>query len=142
MKRIILLLPVLFSLSACVAQTSLNPALTNCPKQTWWFCRGKPNTPEVNINTQSAKLKARPYCVNAAEGSTIKFKLTPPGNAAPGTVAIVPKKASHTWLSATNSANQDEILITVPTDLPEGERYLYGITFGSKCVHPRVNVKN
>ena len=142
MKRIFLLLPVLMSLSACVAQTSLNPALTNCPKQTWWFCRGKPNTPEVNINTQSAKLKARPYCVNADEGSEIVFKLTPSGNAALGEVAIVPKKASHTWLSARNSVNQDEIRITVPADLPKGEKYLYGITFGSKCVDPRVNVKN
>lgn len=143
MRKMILLATSWLLLSACVTLPSGNAALVNCDRQSWRPCGfGTPQNPEVNINTESRKLKARPYCINAKKGSQIVFKLTPPGNAALGEVELIGKNSDSSWINAKNDMDQDEIRVDVPPELDTTKRYLYGIRFGSKCTDPRVNVKN
>ncbi|MGB5490958.1 MAG: hypothetical protein WBM76_09060 [Woeseiaceae bacterium] len=144
MKKIFLMATSALLLSACVGKPSLNPALTNCEPQPKWFCWSSAANRTVNINTQRKKLKASPYCIKAKKGTQIVFTLTPPGNAALGTVELIPKDTdpSHSWLAASNSTDQDFIYVDVPPVLDETEKYLYGIKFGNKCTDPRVDVKN
>jgi len=141
---IVLLLSVV--LAGCMAQGSGGGTgpLANCATHSnGLVCKGDPQAPTININTQSAKLKAKPACVKAVEGTLLIFRLTPAGNQAKGTVEIVPKDdndPNDDWLAGTNSDYADLIMIPVPADLADGD-YKYGIKAGSKCVDPRVHVQ-
>ena len=141
-KKILIVLALSGILLGC-SQAPIAPdtsALANCRTQGSWFCKGDPQNPTVNLNTKSGKLKASPYCVKVNTGTQIKINLTPPGNKALNTVEIIPKDPDHTWLAGTNSASQDEIIIDVPNDLDEKERYYYGIKTDTDCVDPRAKV--
>ena len=144
-KILFVLLPSVV-LAGCMAQVSAGGTgpLANCASHSSGrVCRGEPQAPTININTQSAKLKAKPACVKAVAGTLLVFRLTPPGNQAKGAVEIVPKDDNDPkddWLAGKNDKYQDLVIIEVPADLPVGD-YKYGIKAGAKCVDPRVHVQ-
>jgi hypothetical protein len=103
---------------------------------------GDPQAPTIVVNTQSRNLKASPYCAKAKKGSQLIIRLTPPGGKPLNSVEIIPKNSAHTWLSGTNNTSQDLIIIDVPKDLDDSERYYYGIKTDTGCVDPRIDVKD
>jgi len=117
--------------------------LADCKKQSAWFCRGNPQAPAVTLNTQTGKLKATPYCVKANKGTQIRFELKPKGNKPLNTVKIVPKDpANNYWLAKSNSADQDLIIVDVPSDIDETKKHYYGFKTDTECVDPRIHVKD
>lgn len=140
-KKILFVLALNWVLVGCAqAPASTEGPLAGCKTQGWWFCKGNPQAPTININTKSAKLKASPYCMKAVDGTQLVFRLTPAGKNPKNTVRIISKNDDHAWLNGTNSDFADMIIIDVPEKLPEGD-YDYGIKIGDKCVDPRVRVE-
>jgi len=142
--RILSVFFISFLLGAC-SGVPINTALSNCPKQSWSPCKGDPQAPTANIITGGSKLRVAPYCIKAVEGSELWFRIVPKNSQPLGTVEIIPKDpvSSHDdWLQATNSTNQNLIIIPVPTELKEGDKYYYGVRINGKCVDPRVHIEN
>lgn len=138
MKKILFVLALNLILAGCAA-TSVDSQ--TCTAQRAKACTGDPQTPTINLNTKSRKLKATPYCAKAQPGTVLVFRLTPPGNKAKNVVEITPKNSAHTWLAGKNDDYQDLILIEVPADLPPDD-YDYAIKTDTDCVDPRIHVEN
>ena len=101
-------------------------------------CEGNPNNPEVTLNTNT--LEVTPRCIKAFKSKTIKFNVVPPGKNFPGSVAIIPKITTNTWLAGNNSPDKTEIEIFVP-DWVDAKEYSYGILKSTgDCRDPRVEV--
>lgn len=138
-SKILLVLPLMICLSACAALRS--PADTTCtvitPDQS---CGGDKNFPFVTINTQAGIVIDRSN-VCATPGSTIEFRIVPPGKNDVGSVSISAKKSADTWLNGTNSPDEKKIEIVVPDWVSAGEKYDYTIYMsGGTCADPRVEV--
>lgn len=143
--RILSILFVGFFLGACSGAPTNNAALSNCPKQSWSPCKGDPQAPTASIITSGGKLRVAPYCIKAAEGSELWFRIVPKDSQPAGSVEIIPKDpvSSHDdWLEADNSSDQNLIKITVPTELDDRDKYYYGVRINGKCVDPRVHIEN
>lgn len=142
-KKLLFILALGWIVSGCTqAPTAAdgNP-FEGCHKQPARDCKGNPQVPTVNVNTNAKNLLARPYCVNVKEGTQLIIRLSPPGNKPKNVVEIIPKNPSHTWLYAKNDDFQDLIIIDVPDELEE-EDYYYGIKTDTGCVDPRIHVVN
>ena len=137
-KKILFVLALNFALVGCAA-TALDSQ--TCQPQPAKICKGDPQTPTINLNTRTGKLKATPYCAKANPGTVLVFRLTPSRNKAKNVVEITPKDSAHTWLAGNNDDFQDLILIEVPADLAPGN-YDYAIKTDTDCVDPRINIKN
>ena len=117
--------------------------LADCRQQFPWFCRGNSQAPEGNIHVnKKGKVTVSPYCVKAAEGKQIVFKLTPPGSNPLNSARVIAKNNAHTWLNARNNSDPDKITIDVPTDINDEEKYYYGVITNRGCVDPRIHVVN
>ena len=100
---------------------------------------GSFSNPKVTINTQG-KLNASPPNVCAQQGRTIEFNIVPPATAT-GSVAIVPKTKTDTWLIGTNSPDPGIIEIAVPTNLESDTPHDYTIMLSNgDCLDPRIHV--
>ena len=101
-------------------------------------CTGNPDNPKVTINTNALNFAPPNLC--AKVGTTIEFKLVPPGNNVIGNAAVLPKNALHTWLIGTNSPDKDKIYVKVPDWVVDGD-YNYGfLRNNGDCIDPRVEV--
>ncbi|MBT8144755.1 MAG: hypothetical protein KJO55_08640 [Gammaproteobacteria bacterium] len=109
---------------------------------------GGPNAPVVNFNTNGMTVAPRNVC--AKRNATLEFKVTPVnpgGNPRPkGSVSLVAKDLSNTWLIGTNSPDRNEISIPIPDYVDADEYYAYTLFVndddGVRCVDPRVHVEN
>lgn len=101
-------------------------------------CNGNPNDPKVNLNLQT--MKANPPNVCASPGSTIEINISPKPEF-PGTVSVVAKDPTNTWLNGTNAPDSKTILIYVPawTSLNTDNDYGFTTSLGT-CVDPRVQI--
>ena len=138
-SKLLLILPLAFCLSACTAAVS-SPAGRTCTVITPdSSCGGDKNFPIVTINTQAGLVVDRSN-VCATPGSTIEFRIVPPGKNDVGSVSITPKNDTHTWLNGTNSPDKMKIEILVPDWVTAGD-YDYDIDMaGGTCMDPRVEV--
>jgi hypothetical protein len=100
-------------------------------------CNNPGNVPRVVLTL--ANMNTNPASVCAVPGSTFVMQVAPaPGD--PGTVSVVAKDPTHTWLNGTNSPDPAFIEIDVPPWLAPGH-YYYGIyTRLGTCVDPRVEI--
>lgn len=140
-KKVLLILPFAIYLSACTAMapTTTTTCMTITPDSN---CGGDKNFPIVTINTQSGVVIDRSN-VCATPGSTIEFRVVPPAHNDVGSVSIRAKDPADTWLNGTNSPDNKEIKILVPSWVTTGENYDYAIyTSSGTCVDPRVEVTN
>lgn len=102
-------------------------------------CQGDPKVPKVTLNLNT--LRASPSNVCAERGQTIVYRLVPPPRD-PGTVAVIAKKSSDTWLAGTNSPNAREIRVTIPSWVGADTDHDYSfVTSDNKCIDPRVRVR-
>lgn len=106
-------------------------------------CDGDRHYPAVTLNTQDATLDVHPSNVCANNESTIIFRVVPPGLNEVGSVSIVAKDSTNTWLIGSNSPDKKEIAIFVPDWVAADEEYDYSIYLADgRCVDPRVSVEN
>lgn len=127
-------------LPATCTPVNVPPNCSNAP--------GGPNAPRLNFNTNTP-LNVAPPNVCARKNKTLKIKITPTEvNGQPrkkGTVSVVPKDLTNTWLIGSNSDDADEIVIPIPGHISIG-KYEYALivndTDGLRCLDPRVHVEN
>jgi len=138
-SKLLLILPLMICLSACA--TTKGPPRASCliitPDPT---CDGDKNFPIITINTQAGLVVDRSNaCVT--RGSTIEFRVVPPGKNDVGSVSIRAKHPTDTWLNGTNSPDKKEIKILVPDWVTAEKAYDYDIYIdGGTCMDPRVEV--
>ena len=138
-RKLLLILPLAFCLSACTAAMSSPPGRTCTVITPGASCDGDKNFPVVTINTQAGLVIDRSN-VCAAPGSTIEFRVVPPGRNDVGSVSIRSKDPADTWLNGTNSPDKKKIEILVP-DWVTDDDYDYAIYMsGGTCLDPRVEV--
>jgi hypothetical protein len=140
-KKALLILPLVVCLSACATVSS--STATTCKHVTPSpSCSGDKNFPSVTINTQVDLVVDRNNAC-AAPGSTIEFRVVPPGKNEIASVTIRSKDPAHTWLNGTNSPDKKKIEILVPDWVEVDQHYDYAIyTSSGTCMDPRVEVKN
>lgn len=152
MKNPIPLIAALGLLAACAANPDLVASieLPTCDKLAIPAkCENNPgsgpNAPTVNFNKNSLFLAPRNVCTN--KGATLKFKITPDavGINPPGSVAVIAKKGTDTWLIGTNSPDNKVLEIDIPAYLASNTDYEYTIVSIREgvvsCVDPRVHVQ-
>ncbi|MBT8137629.1 MAG: hypothetical protein KJO54_11495 [Gammaproteobacteria bacterium] len=107
-----------------------------------------PSAPSVNFNTNPNAMTVAPRNVCANRNATLVFKLTPNnpgGDPRPfGSVSVVAKDLSNTWLIGTNNSDREEISIEVPDYVVAGDyEYTLFVNDGNaRCVDPRVHVEH
>jgi hypothetical protein len=144
-KNILIVLALNWALLGCSGAPTApdSSPLAGCRTQFPWFCRGDPQAPEINVHAnKNGKLKVSPYCVKAAGGTQLVFKLTPSGSNPLNSAKVIPKNDTHTWLKGENDSDPDQITIDVPPDLDKEVKYYYGVKTNRGCVDPRVKVDN
>ncbi|MDX1508006.1 MAG: hypothetical protein R3358_06985 [Woeseiaceae bacterium] len=101
-------------------------------------CTGNPNNPVVTLNLNT--MKANPPNVCGRAGKTMEVRLVPPPSAK-GTVAVVPKNFSDTWLLGTNDPDPAKIFIEIPDWVAFGSDHDYGFVKSTgECADPRLHV--
>ena len=140
-SKLLSVLPLMICLSACASVRSPPSTASTCTTITpSSSCGGDKNFPIITINTQAGLVIDRSNaCVTP--GSTIEFRVVPPGQNDVGSVSISAKDPADTWLNGTNSPDKKKIEILVPDWVPTHEEYDYAIyTSGGTCMDPRVEV--
>ena len=138
-SKLLLVLPLMICLSACATVRS-SPSTTCTIITPGSSCGGDKNFPIVTINTQAGLVIDRSN-VCATPGSTIEFRVVPPGHNDVGSVSISAKIPTDTWLNGTNSPDKKKIEILIPDWVETDEEYDYAIyASGGTCVDPRVEV--
>lgn len=140
-KKLLCTLPIGLLVVGCAAYAPSGPITACAPYSnpaSLNDCKGRPNAPHVTLNTNT--MTAVPSCVLVKPGRTIVFQLKPAADHKLGKVDIFPKKGAGKWLTGSNEANEDYILIKVPATLKKGD-YNFGIRTDTQCVDPRVRVE-
>ena len=143
MNKNVLLLPIFVLITVgCAANggagKDAQPLACIEPQPSTGPCNGNPENPQVNLNLQT--MKANPPNVCANPGSTIKVNISPEPDS-PGTVSVVAKNPTNTWLNGTNSPDSKTISIYVPEWVSLGGDNYYGFTTNlGTCVDPRVQI--
>lgn len=153
MKNAIFLVASLSLLAACAINPEMagDTGLSTCKMlKTPANCENAqgsgPSNPVVNFNKKSLVLA--PHNVCAHKGTTLKFRITPSAKNEnpPGSVTVIPKKGKDTWLHGTNTADNTEIEIKIPDNLPSNSDYDYTVVSVMNgvvsCVDPRIHVTN
>lgn len=152
MKRIYLMLSAAVLLAACAAPTRVTSIpLPSCdilvPTPSCTNSAGTgPAAPAVTYNTNSGSVAPRNVCANRSSTLTINLKpVSSPGNPRKlGSVAVVPKDISDTWLIGSNNVDVNKIEIPIPSYLPPNTYYGYTLVNSGvtpvQCVDPRVHV--
>jgi hypothetical protein len=138
-SKLLLILPLMICLSAC-AGARVPPRATCLVIAPSASCGGDKHFPIITINTQAGLVVDRSNAC-ATPGSTIEFRVVPPGQNDVGSVSIRAKDPGDTWLNGSNSPNKMKIEILVPDWVTTQEKYDYAIyTSGGTCMDPRVEV--
>ncbi|MDJ0813815.1 MAG: hypothetical protein QNJ23_08800 [Woeseiaceae bacterium] len=141
-KKALLLVPLGLAIAGCATTNGYGeqpqPAACIVPDPIEGPCNGNPANPKVNLNLNT--MKASPPNVCANPGTTIEIKLSPPPRMT-GTVSVVAKNKTNTWLNGTNAPDPRKIFIYVPGWIAPGDDYYYGFTTSlGTCVDPRVDI--
>lgn len=141
-KKVFLLIPLGLTLMGCAATGSggdqPQPSACIVPEPITGPCNGNPSEPKVNLNLNT--MKANPPNVCANPGTTIEVNLSPPPGLT-GTVSVVAKDNTHTWLNGSNAPDPKKIHIYVPAWATPGPDYSYGFSTSlGTCVDPRVDI--
>jgi len=141
-KKAFLLVPLGLMVVGCAATKGgggqPQPSACIVPEPITGPCNGPSDDPKVNLNLMT--MKANPPNVCAAPGTTIKVKLSPKPTLT-GTVSVVAKNSTHTWLNGSNTTDSEFIYINVPGWVTLGTNYYYGFTTSlGTCVDPRVDI--
>lgn len=141
-KKALLLVPLGLVIAGCAATKSVDehPQPRACiePDPITDPCTGNPTDPKVTLNLNT--MKANPPNVCANPGSTIEVNISPPPSMT-GSVSVVAKDNTHTWLNGTNAPDPKKIYVYVPTWIAPSPNYDYGFnTSLGTCVDPRVDI--
>lgn len=104
-----------------------------------------PANPKVTFNKNTLVVAPRNVCTN--RGATLTFSIKPAAENEnpPGSVAVIPKDGTDTWLIGTNSPDNEKIEINIPEYLEKDTYYEYTIVSVEdgdvSCVDPRVSVE-
>jgi hypothetical protein len=141
-KNTFLLIPLVTVMVGCAATGAVGgqpqPSACIVPEPSDGPCNGNPEEPKVTLNLNT--MKANPPNVCANPGSKIEVKISPEPSMA-GSVSLVAKDNTHTWLNGTNAPDAKYIYVYVPTWIGPSPDYYYGFnTSLGTCVDPRVDI--
>jgi hypothetical protein len=98
-------------------------------------------TPKLHKTGNGLKMTPKALCTQASANVTVT--ITPANSSPPGTVIIAAKDLQNAvWLLGSNTGNPDEIKISIPENVDDGQyEYVIVDTESGDCLDPRWDVE-
>lgn len=146
MNRVAVLVLLAVALVGCTQQRPNTLAKFNCvDDRPFGDCKiegTKANpTPKLLKTGNGLKMTPKALCTKASANVTVT--ITPPNSSPPGTIIIAAKDLQNAvWLLGSNTGNPDEIKISIPENVDDGQyEYVIVDTESGDCLDPRWDVE-